>query len=173
VSRRRLIQLAVICAAAAILTALLGTIGSMWTFQMANLRAAPDARFEVQTPGQWVVASQTRAVVDGQSLMGEAITSDRVTVRNPDGVSIQLREPDQAVRYHQADRDGVVIGVFDAMRRGTYLVSIDGGEGILLAVGPDPVGAVSRWVLISGSIAIVLLGVSGCLGWVAFRGWRR
>lgn len=165
-------RLAAICLVAAMLALLLGTIGSMRAFDLVTLRAAPEAFFDVQAPGEWVLASETRGVRGGQSLVGEAIGVDRVTVRNPDGVSIPIREPDQTVRYHQTDREGVVIGMFDTTARGRYSLGVDGDPAVLLAVGPDPVGPVSIWVLISGSIAIVLLGVACCLGWIAFRSDR-
>lgn len=169
-SRRRLIQLALICGVAAVLTLLLGTIGSLRAFQMATLRAAPEASFEVHAAGPWVVASQTRGRLDGQPLVGEAITIDRLTIRDPKGGVVPLGEPDHVVRYHHTDRDGVVVGQFDATDLGSYRVRVAHGDGgILLAVGPDPIGPVSGWVLISGSIAIVLFGVACCFGWIAFR----
>jgi hypothetical protein len=171
VSRRRLVWLGAICGMAAVLSVLIGVVGSLGAFQLVNLRAAPEAGFAVDTPGDWVVASQTRAVVDGVSLVGAAVTIDQMSMHNPDGVSVPLRAPARVLRYRQSDREGVVIGVFDARLRGSWRLSVaGGGEGVLLAIGPDPVGAVSTWMLLSAAVAIVLLGVACSLGWIA---WRR
>lgn len=170
-SRRTLIWLAASCAAAAVLVVLIGGVGSLGAFQLVTVRLTPEGRFEVGALGDWVVASQTRAVVDGVPLVGAAVTAEQLHLLSPSGAAVPIRVPDYTMAYQRTDRAGEVIGHFDAAQPGSWRVRLaGGGDGVLLAVGPNPLQAVSLWMLVSGAIAIVLLGAACGLGWIA---WRR
>ena len=170
-NRRRLIWLAVLCSVLAMVTVLIGTLGSLRAFRLTTVSASPSASFEVDTSGMWVVASETRGLVNGKSQVGAEVVREHVHLRDSMGEVIPLEEPTRGLRYRQSDQAGVVIGTFEATSWGRWSVEVVGGaQATLIAVGPDPVGPVAIWTLSAGGLAIGFLGVACGFGWVA---WRR
>lgn len=155
----------------AMVTVLIGTIGSLRAFRLTTVTATPSASFEVDASGMWVVASETRSLVNGQLLVGPAVTRDQVHLHNSMGMVVLLEEPIRGLHYRQSDRQGVVIGTFEATSWGPWVVEVDGEtQTALIAIGPDPIRPVAIWTLSAGGLAIGFLGVACGLGWVA---WRR
>jgi hypothetical protein len=171
VSRQKLIWMAVLCSLLAMVTVLIGTLGSLRAFRMTTVSAAPSGSFEVDAGGMWVVASETRGMVNGKSCLGPEVLRDQVILHDSMGNVIALEEPIRGLRYRQSDRAGVVIGTFQVTAWGSWVVEVHGvAVPALIAVGPDPVGPVATWTLSAGGLAIGFLGVACGFGWVA---WRR
>jgi hypothetical protein len=151
------------------LVLLAGTIGSIASFDLHTCEVQDEARFEVADPGVWVVACETRSVLGGMERTGSLIAASDLNLVGPDGELRPLVPATQIIRYAEPSRAGTVIGTFDATA-GTWAIRLaDGGQAPLIAVGPDPTPSMAWWTLVSGGLAIVLLGAGAGFGWVAFR----
>ncbi len=153
---------------------LVGAIASVSMFELTTIAVSGSASFPIDRPGTWVLASETRGEVGGETRVGGETSLSDLTLIGPDGTPAPVRAPERAIRYETPERDGVVIGSFHAATGGTWTVRRSGGAGemALLAVGPDPAEAAVWWLLVPGGLAVMLLGVAGGCGWVAFRASR-
>ncbi|MDP7028829.1 MAG: hypothetical protein QF733_01250 [Phycisphaerales bacterium] len=154
---------------------LIGAVASVSMFDLKTMAVEQEASFVVDRPGPWVLASETRSVLDGAAHLSEAVALADVTLVDPEGADVEVGVPPRGVRYETPDRSGVIIGSFEASTPGAWtLVRREPAvPAVLMAVGPDPASAAVWWLLIPGGLAVVLLGAAGGCGWVAFRAARR
>ncbi len=169
-TRRKLAWLAVGCGFSAIVAVLVGTLGSISAFSLRTYEVAGEVEFQVGQAGTWVLACETRATVDGVEKSGRLILPAGVHLIDPAGGSRELMPANRSIRYSDPSRAGEILGSFDASPAGTWKIRV-AAETLpaLCAVGPDPAPAMAWWVLISGGLAIVLLGSGAGFGWVAWR----
>ena len=163
------------CGLGAIGVLLVGAIGSINAFPLQTIPfRQPSLLFEVSALGDWIVASESRAMVDGIASVGKDVARQDLVLSDPMGNQVPLEEPARNITYVMPDRAGHVIGVFRASHSGHWTVeyadptSEQGGMAII-AIGPDPAMPMLWWVIVPGVLAIVLLGVGAGCGWVAWR----
>ena len=171
---RRLVWIGVGCGLGAIGVLLVGALGSINAFSLQTIALHQAASFEVSALGDWIVASESRAMVDGFASAGKDVARQDLVLSDPMGKHVPLEEPTRSIVYAMPDRAGRVIGVFHASHSGQWTLqyvaptSEQGGMAII-AVGPDPAMPMVWWVMVPGALAIVLLGVGAGCGWVAWR----
>lgn len=172
---RRAAWCAVACALAAAVVVLIGGIGAVGQFTLETYPVTGRATFTVDDPhSMWLVASQSRARVHDRDLVGVDVVLDDVSLIDPTGTVVHLEALPQRIAYERPDRAGEIIGRFKATRAGTWTVQVDERHGqVLLALGEDRLKAMALWTMISGAVAIALLGGALGCGWVAFQSARR
>ncbi len=166
----RLAWVAIGLALAAMISLLMGAIGSMRAWSPAVVRAAPQNVVMVEQPGDWVVASLRRATIANQQEIGPDLDRAAMQVRGPDGSVVTLEPLDFTSSFERPDSAGRLIARFRASTAGPYEITVATPEGFaLLGIGRDPVPMMTLMMAISGGMAIVLLGAAAGVGWVAFR----
>jgi hypothetical protein len=175
VNPRRLVWIGVSCGLGAIGVLLVGAVGSINAFPLQTIPLhQSSSSFEVSAMGDWIVASESRAMVDGIASVGKDVARQDLVLSNPLGKHVLLKEPARKITYAMPDRAGHIIGTFRASHSGQWTLeyadptSEQGGMAII-AVGPDPAMSMVWWVMVPGVLAIVLLGVGAGCGWVAWR----
>ena len=158
------------CVAAALLVAvvLVGGVMMVGAFDVRPVLVQGRAEVDVNVAGAWVIASMQRAEVDGTWHTGRDIDAMAVSVVTPAGASIDITQPVRDVHFVTPAGAGKVIGTFDAAP-GVWIVEASGGPA-LIGIGPDPVAAMTPWLLGAGAIAICLGGIAAALVWLA---WTR
>jgi hypothetical protein len=165
------VWIAVGCGLTAIVVLLAGAIGSLSMFELQTISLNRTAVFEVAEPGDWVLASESHATIDGQRLTGIDLAAADVSLTDPMGTRVSLQTPDRDTTYAMPDRAGRIIATFHAGHAGPWTIdrTQSGDDTAIVAVGPDPALAMIWWVLVPGAVAIVLLGVAAGCVWVAWR----
>ena len=168
-SRRRLIWWALGCAVAAVIILLVAGVGMISSFSLISVPVHGTTQLDVDHPGEWVIASESRALIQGRDVLGPSLDLAQLRVQNPAGESIILRAPERTITYAEPDRAGEIIAVCTMPNRGSYTLTIDGVQQALIGFGPDPMPAMIWWTMLPGAMAIVLLGIAAGLGWVGCR----
>jgi len=170
-ARAKLLVVAITAGFLAAVSVLVGALMVVRAFDLQSISVQGSTPVQIDTTGQWLVASETMATIHGIDQASATVAMDQVVLHDPGGQAHQLVEPQQQASYRMPGRRGVVIGVLSVTEPGAWRVEVPSArDPVLLAIGPDPIDRMTWWLLGSGSLAICLLGIAAGCGWVA---WRR
>ncbi|MCH2141700.1 MAG: hypothetical protein MK077_01715 [Phycisphaerales bacterium] len=169
--RAKLLVAAITAGLLAAVSVLVGAVMVVQAFDLMSIVVKGSTTFTVETTGQWLVASETKAPIDGVEHSSSSVTRDQVLLHDPLGQEHALNVTQQQASYQMPGRQGEVIGSFSAEMPGQWQVEVPSETApVLLAFGADPIDRMTWWLLGSGAVAIGLLGIAAGCGWVA---WRR
>ena len=168
--RRKLLIAAIAAGMSAVVVLLVGALLVVQSFSLTPMLVDGQAPVQVETTGMWLVATEQRSRIDGIDLVSADVEASHVMLVDPAGGEHALVAPDVHITYALPDREGTVIGRVLVDRSGQWQIMVSHHDSpVLLAVGPDPIGAMTMWLMIAGGVAIVLLGVALGCGWVVLR----
>jgi hypothetical protein len=169
-ARRKLVCVAIGAGFAAAVLLLVGAVMVVQSFSLTPRVVDGSTSLDVTSTGTWLVASEQHARIDGADYTGSDVEPADITLVSPAGVSRDVEPLEQHIAYRTPDREGAVIGKVLIDRPGIWRLNVANHRSpVLLAMGPDPITAMTWWVFGAGSGAIVLLGIALGCGWVALR----
>ena len=133
------------------------------------------AELVLDEAGGWTIYHETGATVDGRYYASEDVSGLAVSIADPDGGPVEVREPGATTSYEIGGRQGRSVLAFEADRPGTYVLTAEypDGEGAQVVLGVAHGFGRGMALTIGGTLALAFVSSGLAVAIAAFTFVRR